>query len=105
KGEARTKKLNDLAMDSQLRKELFSKLAQTWDQIQTIKAAHDSSKAAQQAELEDQYEQLKSQIDQINLTVSDLEAVLDSYTDAKKRDTALIGLKAKFKDFPSRVAA
>src|SRR5205823_6021837 len=52
KGDDRTKKLNELAMDSQARKELFAKLVQNWDQIQSIKAAHDPTKAAQQADLE-----------------------------------------------------
>src|SRR5437762_7252852 len=105
KADDRTKKLNELAMDSQARKDLFARLVQTWDQIQAIKAAHDPTKAAQQADLEDEYEKLKSQIDQTNLTVSDLEAVLDSYSDPDKRSQALAGLKEKFKNFPSRAAA
>src|SRR5207248_1120820 len=63
KGDDRTKKLNELAMDSQARKELSAKLVQNWDQIQSIKAAHDPTKAAQQADLEDEYEKLKSQLE------------------------------------------
>jgi SecD/SecF fusion protein len=104
-GEARTAELNRLAQDSAARHALFAKLAQTWDEIQSIKAAHDPAKAGLQADKEDEYEKLKSQIDQTNLSVSELESVLDSYSDAKKRDLALQGVKNRFVGFPSRQAA
>lgn len=99
-GDARRNKLNELAMDSQKRAELFGAMASTWDQIQQAKAKKD---AEQQAKLEIQYDKLKDQIVDTILTPSDLQAALDMKGDA--REKKLDEIKKQYANFPSRLKA
>jgi SecD/SecF fusion protein len=100
KGDERRNKLNELAMDSKERAELFGAMASTWDQIQQAKAAKN---AEQQAKLEIQYDKLKDQITDTILAPSDLQAALDMKGDA--RDKKLEQIKKHDVNFPSRLKA
>ena len=75
KGDARRNKLNDLAMDSKHRGEIFGAMASVWDQIQQAREARNASL---QADKEDEYDKLKGEIDDTNLPVNDLESKLDA---------------------------
>ncbi|HTL27612.1 MAG TPA: protein translocase subunit SecD, partial [Tepidisphaeraceae bacterium] len=99
-GDARRNRLNELAMDSQKRGELFGAMASTWDQIQQAKS---KKNAEQQAKLEIQYDKLKDQIVETVLTPSDFQAVLDLKGDTRTRK--LDDLHKQYANFPSRLKA
>jgi SecD/SecF fusion protein len=100
KGDERRARLNELALDSQKRAELFGAMASTWDQIQQAKAAKN---AEQQARLAIQYDKLKEQITDTVLAPSDLQAALDMKGDAKTKK--LDEIKKQYASFPSRLKA
>jgi SecD/SecF fusion protein len=103
KGDARRDKLNELAMDSKKRGEIFGAMASVWDQIQQAREAKDASK---QADKEDEYDNLKAQIEDTNLQVPDLESKLDGAgNDPAKLQQVVDQVKARFPDFPARIAA
>ncbi len=99
-GDARDKRLNELAMGSETRAKLFKDLAATFDQIQQAKSKKD---AATQADKEIVYDQLRSKIDDTNLPASALEATL-GLPDAA-RDAKLADFKKAAADFPARLKA
>ncbi|MGH7176602.1 MAG: SecDF P1 head subdomain-containing protein, partial [Tepidisphaeraceae bacterium] len=99
-GEARTKRLFELAGDSASRKDLFAKLASTWDEIAAAKSAND---VAKQAEAENRYDDLKDQITQTNLPSQTLQDILELRGDSKKKK--FDELNKRFADFPARLAA
>jgi SecD/SecF fusion protein len=99
-GDARMKRLNELAMGSDTRAKLFGAMASAWDQIQQAKAKKD---AATQAEKELEYEKLKNQIDDTNLSASALEATLG--LPPKARDPKLAEMKKQASDFKARQTA
>src|SRR5436190_21782993 len=74
-GDARRNRINELAMGSKKRGEIFGAMASVWDQIQHAREAKDS---AVQAEKEDEYDKLKKQIEETNLAVTEFEARLDA---------------------------
>ncbi|HYO07944.1 MAG TPA: protein translocase subunit SecD [Tepidisphaeraceae bacterium] len=96
--DARRDRLNQLAMGSEARGKLFGALVSTWDQL---KAAREQKNAAVQAEKELQYDQLKGQIEETNVSAQALEQSL-SGPDGQKR---LEELKQKYAGFPPRLAA
>lgn len=99
-GDDRRKRFEELAMGSETRATLFGALASVFDRIQTAKTEQN---AAAQAEAELEYEKLKSQIDETNLTAAEMEQVLTlKETD---RDKRLAELKKQFANFPERVVA
>ncbi|HEX8523302.1 MAG TPA: protein translocase subunit SecD [Tepidisphaeraceae bacterium] len=100
KGADRDNRLKQLAMGSATRQQLFAQLTTTYDQIQ---AAAASNNVPLQGEKELAYEKLKSQIEEINLSATQLESALGTAQPA--RDQKINELKARFADFPARVAA
>ena len=100
-GEERAKRLDELAMGSKTRQELFKNLAETWDQIQAAAQRRD---AAAQAAAQTRYDELKTHIDETNLSVAEIQQILD-VTDPAQRDKQLDGLKNRFPDFPARQSA
>ena len=58
-GEARTKRIQDLASGSAKRLDLLTQMADAWDKIQAARSVKD---AAVQAEQEDRYDELQRQI-------------------------------------------
>ena len=75
KGDARRDKINELAMGSKHRAEIFGAMASAWDQIQQ---AHDAKNSSVQADKEDEYDKLKSEIEETNIQVNDFQNKLDS---------------------------
>src|SRR4051812_38248004 len=73
KGDARRDKLNQLAAGSDTRGRVFGALASLYDQILD---AQQKQNAALQAEKELDYEKLKGQLDETNLSASTLESAL-----------------------------
>ncbi|HRK30314.1 MAG TPA: protein translocase subunit SecD [Tepidisphaeraceae bacterium] len=90
-GDARRDRLAKLSQSNTRRDELFGAMASVWDQIQASRAARD---AARQAELESQFDSLRSQIDETNLSVAELENVLQF--NPTQRDARLKELKQRF---------
>jgi SecD/SecF fusion protein len=74
KGDARRTKLAELEMGSQPRGELFAAMAAVWDQMQQ---AHAQRNAAEEARLQIEYDKLRNRIVQTNLTVSELQTILE----------------------------
>ncbi len=101
KGEARVAKLKELDKGSQTRATIFGAMTSTWDQIVQAKS---SKNAADQARLEDQYEKLIDRLTDTNLSVNQLQQILDLKS-KETRDQKLADLKKKFADFPQRLAA
>jgi SecD/SecF fusion protein len=98
--EARRKEFEILAQGSETRARLLGAMASVADQI---RAARDARNAAEQARKEIEYDDLKSQIGSTNLTSAELESILGATGD--DRGKRLNELKARFEDFPARVAA
>jgi SecD/SecF fusion protein len=96
----RKAKLNELAMGSQRRQQLFSELADTWDHLQSARAAKN---VAEDVQYDDQYQKLKTQIEDSNITTSDLQAILDM--PPADRDPKLDQIKKDNADFPLRLKA
>ncbi|HEX3358097.1 MAG TPA: protein translocase subunit SecD [Tepidisphaeraceae bacterium] len=102
-GDARRDRINQLAMGSKRRAELFGAMASVWDQIQQARAAKNSSV---QADKEDEYDSLKSQVEETNLDPTFLSQKLDAVvTDKAKYQAAADQAKAQFPDFSQRNAA
>jgi SecD/SecF fusion protein len=101
KGDERRAVFERLAMGSEQRQTVFGALASAYDRIQAAKEKKDSAAQAQ-AELE--YDKLKRQITESNVTAGELEGIL-SLENKELRDKRLAELKARFKDFPQRVAS
>jgi preprotein translocase subunit SecD len=99
-GDARATRLKELAMGSAKRDKLFGALRSTWDAIQQAKARQD---AVAQAQKELEYERLKSQIDETNLSAHALEATLGLNADARAKKLA--ELKQQNADFDARLKA
>lgn len=100
-GEQRTTALAALAGDSSKRAQLFASLSATWDQIQQARQAKDS---ALQADKEDEYEKLKREIDQTNVSVDALTSTLDN-ADPKVREAGLKKIHDQFADSKSTTNA
>ena len=100
KGEQQKTTLAKLAMGSATRAKLFDEMATVYDQIQQAAA---QKNAPVQAEKEDRYETLKSQIEDTNLTAGELQSILDAKEATQKEK--LGELTAKYADFPQRKAA
>jgi SecD/SecF fusion protein len=99
-GSARDAKLKALAAGSPQRQKLFDTLVQTYDGIQT---AHANKQADVEARKTVEYDKLKDQIDGTDLSVQDLEAVLDA--PAEERAAKLAEMKQKYAGFPARLTA
>jgi len=101
KGTERAEKLKSLEMGSEVRSKIYGLLSSTWDQIQQARA---NRNAAEQARLEEQYEKLIQQLSDTNLSVNQLQSILD-LKNKETRERRLAELKQKFADFPARLAA
>jgi SecD/SecF fusion protein len=113
-GPERDQRLAELASDDKSRAELFKDLAQTYDQIQALRANPKklplAMLAAKLQPLTVEYELLKSRIDQTNLSPTELQPILDQVNSddpdqEKAGQQRLDGLKKKFADFPARLKA
>ncbi|HSV15766.1 MAG TPA: protein translocase subunit SecD [Tepidisphaeraceae bacterium] len=100
KGDERRDRLNQLAAGSDARAKLFGALASAYDQKQ---AAHEKRDAELEAQKTEEYDKLKSQVEQSNLAVGQLEAMLDAPAD--QRTAKLAELKKQYADYPARVSA
>src|SRR2546423_159669 len=100
KGAERDKKLAELANGSATRTKLFAELVSDFDARQKARAAKN---VQLDVEMDQKYEQLKSQIEETNLSFADLQAVLD--LKPQHRDERLAEIKSRFADFPARLAA
>ena len=99
-GDARRARLKELAMGSAKREALFDALASAHDRM--VKAlASDNARAEAETELE--YDKLKSQIEDSNLGSTELQLALEGR--AENRQKRIDDVKARFSDFPARVAA
>ena len=102
-GDARRNRMNELAMGSKKRAEIIGAMASVWDQKQ---AARQAKNASVEADKDEEYEKLKSQLDETNLQVNELEAKLDAAgQDPTKQKAALDETKARFGEFPARSEA
>jgi SecD/SecF fusion protein len=102
-GDARRDRINQLAMGSQKRAEVFGAMASTWDQIQAAQKAKNFSVVADK---QDDYDKLRAQVESTNIDVTDLSQKLDSAADdAKKAQDAIDAAKAATPGFPQRLAA
>jgi SecD/SecF fusion protein len=101
KGADRAAKLKELEKGSDARAKILGAMSTTWDQIQQAKAKKD---AATQAKLEDQYDNLVTQLTDSNLSINQLTQILD-LKNQETHDQKLADLKAKNADFPARQAA
>src|SRR5207302_1741253 len=97
-GDARRDRLNALSMGSKTRQTVFGAMASVFDQIQ--KAKKDKN-AAVQAEKELEYDKLKAQIEETNISADAVASALTSPDGQKK----LAEFKTKYADFPARVKA
>ncbi|MDP9175585.1 MAG: protein translocase subunit SecD [Planctomycetota bacterium] len=113
-GEARQKRLTDLAMDSKTRADLFAKLVDTFDQKQQLAANPEHLPldvlAPRLQPLTVKYEYLKAQIDDTNLSAAEYDSILQEASSATEEQQKvgaqkLADLERKFADFPSRVKA
>lgn len=100
KGPARQAKLNELAQGSARRQQLFNQLAAAWDHLQAARQAKD---VAADVQYDDQYEKLKTQIEDTNLTTADLQAILDM--PLADQTPKLEQLKKDYANFPLRLKA
>jgi SecD/SecF fusion protein len=113
-GNQRDQRLAELAAGSQTRADLFQRMAQTYDQLQTLRANAQhlplSLLATKLEPLSVSYDLLKSQVEATNLSSSEFEAILDQASsdsdDQKKIGQAKVAdLKKQFADFPARLEA
>ncbi|MGH7214025.1 MAG: protein translocase subunit SecD [Tepidisphaeraceae bacterium] len=100
KGDERAAALDKLAGGSEQRQSLFGALRSVWDQTQQAKA---DQNAPVQAEKELEYDKLKAQLDETNLSAVEMQAVLD--LSKEKRDARLAELKQKYAGWPERARA
>ena len=99
-GDARRDRLNQLAMGSTARETLFGGLASAYD---AVKAAEKSGDEAARAQTEEDYDNLKNQIENTNLRAAELQGILEGRADASTKRIA--ELKARSTDFPTRLTA
>ena len=113
-GAQRDQRLAELASDSKTRQTLFKQMADTYDQIQQLRAnpkhLDDATLAIKLAPLMDQYTTLKSQIADTNLSSDAFNSILDEANSDKEADQQtgqqrIKDLQAKFADFPARLKA
>jgi SecD/SecF fusion protein len=113
-GDARDKRLAQLAMDSASRQKLFKDLCATFDKISALNANPDKLSpallAAKIEPLQEQYDQLKAQIENSNLTSRALQEALDQSASDKSElkavgDASLTAYRQRFNDFPSAAKA
>lgn len=100
KGDARTKRLQELAMGDPAREKLFGEMVSTYDALAAARAAKDIEKDVQ---LSQKYEDLQNRIEDTNLSVRMLQDVLDLKPES--RDPKVAAIKAGAKDFPDRLKA
>lgn len=100
-GAKREDKLKQLTMGSPQRAALFERLTQTHDRLQALQKSQKDFVA--QANTEEQYAKLKDQIDQTNLSVSELQSILDM--GPKEREQKIDELKKQYAGFPQRLEA
>ena len=98
--DARRERFAQLEMGSTKRGELLGALASAYDQV---KAAEKAGNTMQQAEAELTYEKLKNQIEDTNLSASELQATLEGRADSRQK--RLDEFRARAADFPARLAA
>src|SRR2546421_852565 len=102
-GDARRDRINELSMGSKKRAEIFGAMASVWDQIQQARQAKNASL---QADKEEEYDNLKNQIDATNIRTDEFENALDAVSkDPAKYTKVVEETKAKFPDFPARQTA
>jgi len=100
KGDARRDQLNKLADGSVTREKLFGALASAYDQRQAARAAKNVQLDVEKSE---EYDKFKAQLDDTNLSISDLQSALD--VKPEHRDQKIADIKAKYLDFPARLKA
>jgi SecD/SecF fusion protein len=98
KGDERRAALDKLAMGSETRAKLFGALASVWDQMEKAK---ETKNAGLQAEKELEYDKLKVQVEDTNVSPRDLEDKLGG----KDGEAQIADLKKRFADFPARLGA
>ena len=101
KGDARRERFNELAMGSVKRAELFGALASAYDQVKLAEATGDPRT---QAEAEIGYEKLKNQVEDTNLSSTELQVILDDAR-AQSRQKRLDELKVKYAGFDRRLTS
>lgn len=99
-GDARTARLNVLAMASTTRQQLFKDLAVAYD---NVKAAEASGDEEARASTEDKYDALKNEIENTNLTATELQGILEGRAEVSTK--RIDALRAKSVSFPERLAA
>jgi SecD/SecF fusion protein len=103
KGDARRDKINELAMGSKKRAEIFGAMASVWDQMQK---AHAEKNADVEADKSIEYDKLKSEVEEANIQVNDFQNKLDSASaDPAKYTQVTDDAKTRLPDCPARVAA
>lgn len=100
KGDARAKRLEELAMGNPDRAKLFQELATTYDALAAARAARN---VEQDVALDTKYTELQSRIDGTNLSVRRLQDILDLRPES--RDPKLAEVKTQANDFPARAKA
>ena len=100
KGDERRNALEKLAMGSETRSTIFGALASVWDQIEKAKELKDPTSFTR-AEKELEYDKLKAQIEDTNVSPRDLEDKLAG----SGGDQQITDLKKRFADFPKRLEA
>lgn len=100
-GDARRTALDALSMGSDGRAQILGGMASVWDQILVARTAKD---VRTEANLLDQYDALKVQLDATNLRVAQIESVL-LVKDASARQRRVDDLKKTHATFPKRSAA
>jgi len=81
-GEAREKRLSELAMDSATRKEVFAGMVTSWDEISAARQRRDR---AAQAAAELTFDGLRARIEPTNVSVPDLETKLTVLEEARAK--------------------
>ncbi|HZZ44908.1 MAG TPA: protein translocase subunit SecD [Tepidisphaeraceae bacterium] len=100
KGDARTKRLNDLAMGSANRLKLFQELTSTYDALAAARAAKN---VEQDVQLSQKYEDLQGKIEDTNVSIRNLQDDLDLKPES--RDPKIAAIKAEGAGFPARLTA
>ncbi len=100
KGDERRRKIDELAMGSVQREKLFAAMASIWDQIEKARADRN---AAEEARLQIEYDKLREQIVDTNLSVNELQTILELKPESRQK--RLSELKQRFAEFPRRLEA
>ena len=99
-GDARRARLAALSQGSEARDELFGAMASVWDRIEQARAARN---AEEQARLELEYDTLKERLAETNLSVNELQSILDLRPET--REKRLANLRQRFAGFDERLRA